>query len=305
MRALPLVLAVLAVAQPAIAQLSSGGGRIAPSLGQELAPKAGHMIGRVVTENGRPVERFQLEYAGFAIGEGPVRIEPGMEPHFVGRVTGMDGYYEIPLPGGSYGVVANLLVEREGRQYRFPLWEPGRDTSLDFFVVSRSFDGIVKDFVWRSEVDGDARGGSFVSAYFGGRLLIESARSADGRSLLSLDQPGMTLIMRLEPTGGSGAPQVQPIERRFTPSDVWGGRSTITDFPVLRYAVTATLSGEQGQRALLITPLREPLAATTLDRDLIGEELEIDFPSRRRAERAGRDQSLTLYLLDPAEMERP
>jgi hypothetical protein len=133
-------------------------GSTAPPLDAELRPGPGMMVGRVMTWDGRPIPRFTIEYAAYVLDdEGRLRLDGSTPPNAVGQIEGRDGYYELRLPEGSYGVVSSVsLPLLEGRQ-TFRFWAENESLSaLDFLEVEKGNPGVVKNFVWNLRGPGGA-----------------------------------------------------------------------------------------------------------------------------------------------------
>ncbi len=122
----------------------------APPLDQPLRPKPGLMIGRVLTPEGRPVERFSIEFMGYNIDARDPRIDGRgvADPNLIGRVEGRDGYYEIRLPDGSFGFAASISIPVAGGSKRYPLRSADERQTIDYIEVRRSGEGAIKNLVW-------------------------------------------------------------------------------------------------------------------------------------------------------------
>jgi hypothetical protein len=121
-----------------------------PPLGVELKPKKGFMRGRVLTPDGKPVERFTVEFVGFDIDQNDPRIAGtvGGDPNLIGRYEGRQGYYEIRLPDGSFGFAASIEIPTPAGPKRYPLRSAEEKRTIDYIEVERSSEGVVKNLVW-------------------------------------------------------------------------------------------------------------------------------------------------------------
>ena len=115
-----------------------------------LRPKPGHIIGRVVDRQGRPMINVQFYIEGSVFGTGDPFEEVGrlVTP----RIDPRSGYYEIRVPDGIYSVKARFdqaTTAQLGSRIDCLL--------LDYFksadgeipnALYHSRNGIVKDFIW-------------------------------------------------------------------------------------------------------------------------------------------------------------
>jgi hypothetical protein len=121
-----------------------------PPLGVELKPKKGFMRGRVLTPDGKPVDRFTVEFMGFDIDKNDPRINGAVsgDPNLIGRYEGRQGYYEIRLPDGSFGFAASIEIPTPQGPKRYPLRTADDRRTIDYIEVERSNEGVVKNLVW-------------------------------------------------------------------------------------------------------------------------------------------------------------
>lgn len=91
----------------------------------------GHVRGRVLTTDGRPVAGAHVQVANQDYPEGPI-VD-----------TGKDGVYDAKGPAGNYRVYGWVDPVFEGNKYLFPLDPVGGSTNF------RIEQGYVKDFVWK------------------------------------------------------------------------------------------------------------------------------------------------------------
>lgn len=122
----------------------------APPLDQPLQPKMGMMIGRVLTPDGEPVDRFTIEFVGYNIDDARPSIDGRgiADPNLIGRVKGRDGYYEIRLPDGSFGFAAHITIPTDGGPKSYPLRTAGDRQTIDYIEVQRNSRGVIKNMVW-------------------------------------------------------------------------------------------------------------------------------------------------------------
>jgi hypothetical protein len=203
------------------------------------------MIGRVMTWDGRPVPRFTIEYAAYAVGSDGVRLDSEVEPNVVAKIDGRDGYYEIRLPEGSYGLVSGVTLPLlEGSQtFRFWAETPGT-RKLDFMEVRKGNPGVIKNFVWNLR-SGDAA--SFVaSPHYGASLTISDAAELVGnvatRSLAAVNLPGTRVAVALTPRSRLiDGTEGRVLNRVFALADASGRGVTLHDIPFAVYEVLAKL----------------------------------------------------------------
>jgi len=238
--------AVLATAHSIAAQTHDAhGARPAPPLDEPLVARPGMMIGRVMTWDGRPVPRFTIEYAAYAVGSDGVRLDSELEPNVVAKIDGRDGYYEIRLPEGSYGLVSGVTLPLlEGSQtFRFWAETPGT-RKLDFMEVRKGNPGVIKNFVWNLR-SGDAA--SFVaSPHYGASLTIldtpELLKNVATRSLAADNPPGTRIAVTLTPRGRLiDGTEGRVLNRVLALADAAGRGATLRDIPFAIYEVSAKL----------------------------------------------------------------
>jgi hypothetical protein len=133
-----LVVISMLVALP-LATLAQNGPALRP-----LPPKAGHVIGRVVDMQGRPMANIEITVVGTI--SGALVFEPDLDPR--------SGYYELEVPDDLYRVHASFNQATNDRR---PQTTQCLLNSLNEFVPldgkgpntrSGSKKGIVKDFVY-------------------------------------------------------------------------------------------------------------------------------------------------------------
>jgi hypothetical protein len=239
------------VAHETITQTGQASGtRPSPPLDEPLVARPGMMIGRVMTWDGRPVPRFTIEYAAYAVENQAMRLDVDTAPNVVAKVDGRDGYYEIRLPEGSYGLVSGVTLPLiDGHQtFRFWAETPGT-TRLDFLEVRKGNPGVIKNFVWNLRSGGAA---SFVaSANFGGSLTIveatELVKNVATLTLAARNPAGARVSMTLTPrsplidgTEGRVLTRVIPIQA------IAGRAATLRDIPFAVYEIAARIELPDG-----------------------------------------------------------
>lgn len=232
-----------------------GPGPVAPALDATLVPRPGMMIGRVMTRDGRPVPRFTIEYAAYEAGKDGVRMSSKGEPNAVAQVEGRDGYYEIRLPEGSFGLVSGVTLPLlEGKQtFRFWAETPGL-TRLDFLEIERGNPGVIKNFVWNVRLGGAA---AFVaSPHYGASLTVvdmpELVRNIPTRSLASAHPPRSRVLMTFTPRGRLiDATEGRVLNKWLALPDLGGRGATLRDIPFAIYEISARLVGADGSESPL------------------------------------------------------
>src|SRR6185295_1847768 len=89
-----------------------------------LPPKAGHLIGRAVLEDGKPVPEFTVAYHGFEDGKLATSSYGGRLNETVNsKMSAKNGRYEVKLPAGAYRDSAYVTYRYRERTYHFELEE--------------------------------------------------------------------------------------------------------------------------------------------------------------------------------------
>jgi len=231
------------------------GTRSAPPLDEPLVARPGLMIGRVMTWDGRPVPRFTIEYAAYTVGSDGVRLTDEAEPNAVAKVEGRDGYYEIRLPEGSYGLVSGVTLPLlEGSQtFRFWAETPGV-TKLDFLEVEKGSPGVIKNFVWNLRSGGAA---AFVaSPNCGAALTIadvpELVKNVATRSLAAVYPARSRVVMTFTPRSRLiDGTEGRVLNKTVLLSDLGGSGATLRDIPFAVYEVSARLFLPEGTERVL------------------------------------------------------
>lgn len=229
------------LAQPA----GAPGARPVPPLDEPLVARPGLMIGRVMTWDGRPVPRFTIEYAAYAVGPDGLRLTREGGPNVVARVEGTDGYYEIRLPEGSFGLVSGVTLPLlDGHQtFRFGADAPWA-SRLDFFEIAKGNPGVVKNFVWNLRPDGAA---VFVaSPHYGAALAVsdlpELVNNAATRTLEAVYPPHSRVMMTFLPMGRLiDGTEGRVLNKSVPLSDLGSRDGTLRDIPFAVYEVSARL----------------------------------------------------------------
>lgn len=241
----------LALTFPALAQSTDApGARPAPPLDEPLVARPGMMIGRVMTWDGRPVPRFTIEYAAYAVESSGVRFGGDSEPNVVAKVEGRDGYYEIRLPEGSFGLVSGVTLPLlEGHQtFRFWAETPGA-TKLDFLEVRKGSPGVIKNFVWNLRSGGAA---SFVaSPNYGASLTIADVQELVNNLATHTLNAGNPTLSRVSVTLTPRSPLIDGTEgrvlnRSIPLAETAGRGAVLRDIPFAVYEVAAKLSLPDG-----------------------------------------------------------
>jgi hypothetical protein len=119
---------------------------------QRLMPKPGHIIGRVLDRQGRPMTNVQIYVAGSVFGAGDPFQEVG--ELITPRIDPRTGYFEIGVPDGIYRVTARFderTTAQFGNRIDCLLLDHFRSADGDVpNSLYHSKTGIVKDFIWMS-----------------------------------------------------------------------------------------------------------------------------------------------------------
>ena len=141
-----------------------------------LAPKARYLIGRVVSEDGRPIPQFTIAYSGFEDSKLAASFGGQLEETIGDKLKGVDGRYEVKLPPGAYRVSGYVTYRYRNRTYNFELEPLNEPAQHDFhgLGLDKLGGGLVRDFVLRMTARrADADEGTesvYRNAYFGGRV---------------------------------------------------------------------------------------------------------------------------------------
>jgi tetratricopeptide (TPR) repeat protein len=165
-----------AATKPIAGAVAPGASR-APVRLSPLAPRAGHIIGRVVTETGQPVPSFTVRYSGFEDGKLANYGARGDAMETINTsATGSGGRYAVRVPPGAYRIQAHVTYNYRGRTYHFlaePLNEPERH-DYDGLGLDKLRGGLVRDFVLKMTAKkkgaSEATETVYRHAYYGGRL---------------------------------------------------------------------------------------------------------------------------------------
>jgi hypothetical protein len=116
-------------------------GNAPASAGASTGPKAGYATGKVLHQNGKPID---AKGAKITVDLDGISTKSGEKVNYTPKVNA-DGSYEQKLVDGTYRFGgAWILVPFDGKQFRFDLEPVGDDKS------DRDSDkGIVQDYVWK------------------------------------------------------------------------------------------------------------------------------------------------------------
>jgi hypothetical protein len=191
------------------------------------------------------VPRFTIEYAAYAVESSGMKLGGDSEPNVVAKVEGRDGYYEIRLPEGSYGLVSGVTLPLlEGDQtFRFWAETPG-NTKLDFMEVKKGNPGVIKNFVWNLRAGHAA---SFVaSPSYGAVLTIadgqELVKNQPVRSLNAENSALARVLVTLTPRSRLiDGTEGRVLNRSIPLGETSGRGATLRDIPLAVYEIAAKL----------------------------------------------------------------
>jgi hypothetical protein len=218
---------------------------------EPLSPRGGYIRGRAISEDGRPLEKFTVEYGGFPKGAlGTYDGGGNLSAPDQGQIEGEDGEYSIKVGDGLYGVSARVEANFDGHLFKFDLAPTNGKGMND---REEAGDGIVRDFVWkmsgaRPGRDPNSNTESRMYAMHGAVVKIDmhSANEVQNRqrTLAPLNEasPGADVDITLTPKGkvidGSDG---RVITERFKTDQSGTIYATIREIPVGVYTVTAKL----------------------------------------------------------------
>lgn len=205
-----------------------------------------------MTDDGRPIEKFFVQYAGFPKGAlGTYDGNQNLSAPDQGQIEGEDGEYAVKVGSGLYGAAARVETDFDGQKWRFHL-AATNGKGLD--DREEAGEGIVRDFVWkmsgaRPGRDPNGTTESRMDAMFGGvvRIDMHSANEVQNRQqvtpTLRDGHPGAEVIVTLTPKGkmidGSGG---RVISEKFVTDQSGTIYAVIREVPIGVYAVSAALA---------------------------------------------------------------
>lgn len=218
---------------------------------EPLSPRDGYIRGRAITEDGRPLEKFTVEYAGFPKGAlGTYDGNSNLTAPDQGQIDGANGKYAVKVGDGLYGASARVEVNYDGHLFRFDLASTNGKGMND---REEAGNGIVRDFVWkmsgaRPGRDPNSNTESRMFAMHGGVVKIDmhSANEVQNRKQtvapLRDASPGGDVDITLTPKGkvidGSDG---RVIVERFKTDQSGTIYAAMREIPIGVYTVTAKL----------------------------------------------------------------
>jgi hypothetical protein len=202
-------------------------------------PKPGYARGRVVGQNGKPVEvpgvRISIKFYGVSHEAGTKRIERSYD------ISAADGQYEVKLEPGTYRPIEAIIeVPFSNRYYKFDL-HPLQET---FGHGTESSEGLVQDFVWKltglkpKQPNDPTREASWYGATL--QLRYVGYRE-DLRTSVPGAPQGTKLVFTLKPLTplADGTPgRTITFERTYS-GPLGLDNPVLTDIPLARYALSA------------------------------------------------------------------
>ena len=112
------------------------------------AAGGGAIAGKLLTQDGRPIERASVSFDGWPEGALGTMVNGRIASPASGHVEAKDGRYEIKVPPGQYTTEATALVKWHDKDYQFKL-QPvdGSDESARAAVTADA--GLARDYVWK------------------------------------------------------------------------------------------------------------------------------------------------------------
>lgn len=123
----------------------------------------GAIVGKVLTQDGRPIEKATVSYDGWPEGALGTMVNGRIASPANGHVEAKDGRYEIKVPPGQYTTEATATVKWHDKDYSFQL--ETADGSDDTARVGVSADkGVARDYVWKMTGTRRGRDPSYVGS---------------------------------------------------------------------------------------------------------------------------------------------
>lgn len=248
-----------------------------------MKARPGHVIGRAVYADGRPIPRFQVTAMGWA---GEVHLGPtGTLPN-LGQVRAQNGQYAIrttsefdrskPVKALVVGVRAIATLTRNGTEYNLEMHptDGKKDGSGAGSFRGDSGKGVVRDFVLRlygpkrgyekntppRDTNTNEMSDPSFGAFYGGTVAVslprDAAQTMDGSMLTVTFTPAGPLY-----DGSPGKTIVRTM--RLRKPDIY--TAYFRDIPLGDYTATATVSGPNG-------------ASSPLRLRILGQELNTSAP---------------------------
>jgi len=230
--------------------------------------KAGHVSGKVVTVDGKPVSDVDVEISGTNVAGGFSEFK---------LKTDASGAYALKVPNGTYKVAARLTRKLGEFHYLCELVPAG--------VEQPSFDstpGAVRNFVWR--IDG-LRPGAAASpgetrSYLGGSIQLKQGDPNSHADETFKFPAGSKVEMTLKPDGqlldGS---EGKPLSHSFTLDTeirfTHYSKRTWLDIPIGKYTASATLTEPGGAPK----PLRVAMRYYNGPKVPLGSSATVVFPT--------------------------
>ncbi|MEO6002445.1 MAG: hypothetical protein ABIZ04_11905 [Opitutus sp.] len=228
-----------------------------------LAPKSGHIIGRVIAADGSPLPNVTLQYSGFEDGKLARSTYAGNLIETIdASATAKNGRYEIKVPAGAYRISAYATYNYEGRTYQFELEQINPPETHDFpsLRLDKLGRGLVRDFVLhlngRRAHSFEETESGFRNAYFGRTVEFEANQitgvlgggNTFTKALAEAYPPESILEITFVPAGpfidgSSGA----PVTATFPLSQAFGWRFVQRGLYPGKYNATARVTTPDGR----------------------------------------------------------
>ena len=227
-----------------------------------LAPKTGYLIGRAVSEDGRPIPQFTVAYSGFENDKLAASSGGELEETISDTLKARDGRYEIKLPPGAYRVSSYVTYQFRNRTYHFELEPFNAPAQHDFhgLELDKLGGGLVRDFVLRMTARrADADEGTesvYRAAYFGGRVDFDADQTTGivggGNRFTTALRDAFPAESRVEVTFAPEGPLVDATSGSTVTADLRlgdDGKYTFSRRGVFpgTYSVTARLTTSEGK----------------------------------------------------------
>jgi hypothetical protein len=227
----------------ALTALALGGcDRSAKSGAPQPGAKAGHLLGKLSDEHGKPLSNVTISIFGFSDKNEPVKREV--------TLAGPVSEYDIALPDGKYDTpTARIGVDYNDNWYDLPL--AAADGTREWSEQGEARRGMVRDFVWKISGASPLGEAENPSGYWGGTIQFDKGGDLGD---------GATLEITLQPDG----PLIDGSEGKaltFTRKLPWKRREDhyLLDIPIGKYIATGRkLFGSSPKPLRLVTYTIDP-----------------------------------------------